>query len=524
MMGATEPLGLTCAAIIEEGFPRDDLERIVASMVQAAREAGAPVVTGDTKVMGKGQLDGIVLNTAGVGFADRVVTDAGLQAGDVILVTGTIGDHGMAVMARRHDLRLEGDLRSDVAPVNGLIREALRAGGEDVVAMKDPTRGGMAGVLHELAAKGRVGIVVDEPELPVRDGVRAAAEMIGIDPLLVANEGKAVLGVRPRSAEAVLAALRAHPQGARAAIVGRAVAERPGFGHPGHRVREAAAGGARGRAPPPHLLSAHARVLPHPVAPLARGRRGPPAQRRASARARHPGGRSVRGGPRPAGRCLRDRAPGNALRRRRAAGYARPRSLDLPELPEGLRAWRGAALHGLCGAGGALGRRRCAHARLDRHGGAVMCQSCGCGDPELVPVELHEKILAGNERAARHNREHFVQAGVLAVNVMGSPGSGKTALLEATARAAAGRGWRLGAVSADLATDNDARRLEAAGIRSRAITTGQACHLDAELVHRVAPRLRPGADRRPLHRERGQPGLPGHLRPGRRRPTWWCSR
>ncbi len=113
-----------------------------------------------------------------------------------------------------------------------------------------------------------------------------------------------------------------------------------------------------------------------------------------------------------------------------------------------------------------------------------MCQTCGCGDPELVPVELHEKILAGNERAARHNREHFVEAGVLAVNVMGSPGSGKTALLEATARAAAARGWRLGAVSADLATDNDARRLQAAGIPSKAITTGQACHLDAELVHR----------------------------------------
>jgi hydrogenase nickel incorporation protein HypB len=112
-----------------------------------------------------------------------------------------------------------------------------------------------------------------------------------------------------------------------------------------------------------------------------------------------------------------------------------------------------------------------------------MCQTCGCGDPALVPVELHEKILAENERTARHNREHFVEAGVLAVNVMGSPGSGKTALLEATARAAAGKGWRLGAVSADLATDNDARRLTAAGIRSRAITTGQACHLDAELVH-----------------------------------------
>jgi hydrogenase nickel incorporation protein HypB len=114
-----------------------------------------------------------------------------------------------------------------------------------------------------------------------------------------------------------------------------------------------------------------------------------------------------------------------------------------------------------------------------------MCTTCGCGDPELVPVELHEKILAGNDRAARHNREHFVEAGVLALNLMGSPGSGKTAILEATAKAAAAKGWRLGAVSADLATDNDARRLEAAGIPARAITTGQACHLDAELIHRA---------------------------------------
>ena len=114
-----------------------------------------------------------------------------------------------------------------------------------------------------------------------------------------------------------------------------------------------------------------------------------------------------------------------------------------------------------------------------------MCETCGCGDPELVPVELHERILAGNDRAARHNREHFVEQGVLALNLMGSPGSGKTAVLEATAPAARQRGWRLGAVSADLATDHDARRLEKVGIPARAITTGQACHLDAERVHRA---------------------------------------
>jgi hydrogenase expression/formation protein HypE len=228
MMGATEPLGLTCAVILEDGFPRADLERIVGSMRETAREAGAPIVTGDTKVMGKGEVDGIVLNTAGVALADRVVGDAGLAPGDAILVTGTIGDHGMAIMSRRHDLRLEGDLRSDVAPVNGLIREALRAGGEDVVAMKDPTRGGVAGVLHEMAAKAKVGIVLAEDQVPVRDEVRAAADMVGIDPLLVANEGKAVIGVRARSAEKVLAALRGHPLGRDAAIVAHAVAERPG--------------------------------------------------------------------------------------------------------------------------------------------------------------------------------------------------------------------------------------------------------------------------------------------------------
>ncbi len=228
MMGATEPVGLTCAVILEDGFPRADLERVVASMRDTAREANAPIVTGDTKVMGKGEVDGIVLNTTGVALAERVVSDAGLRAGDVVIVTGSIGDHGMAIMSRRHDLRLEGDLRSDVAPLNGLVRAALRAGGEDVVAMKDPTRGGVAGVLHEMAAKGKVGIVIDEPALPVRDEVRAAGEMIGIDPLLVANEGKAVIGVRARAVDKVLAALRAHPLGKDAAVVASVVAERPG--------------------------------------------------------------------------------------------------------------------------------------------------------------------------------------------------------------------------------------------------------------------------------------------------------
>jgi len=228
MMGATEPLALTCAVILEEGFPRPELERIRDSILSASREAGAPIVTGDTKVMGRGEIDGVVLNTTGVALADRVVTDAGLRPGDRILVTGSIGDHGMAVMTRRHQMGLEGDLRSDVAPLNGLVREALRAGGDDVVAMKDPTRGGLASVMHEMAGKGGVGVILDERAVPVNPEVRAACEVLGIDPLVVANEGKAVLGVRPQAAERVLAALRKHPLGGRAAIVGTAIAERPG--------------------------------------------------------------------------------------------------------------------------------------------------------------------------------------------------------------------------------------------------------------------------------------------------------
>jgi len=228
MMGATEPMGLTCAAVIEDGFPRAELEAIVASIRSAAAEAGAPIVTGDTKVMGRGEVDGIVLNTTGVALAPRVVTDAGLRPGDRILVTGTIGEHGMAIMSRRHDLGLEGELRSDVAPLNGLVRAALAAGGDDVVALKDPTRGGLSSALHEMAAKAKVGIVVDEGAVPMADEVRAACEVLGVDPLLVANEGKAIVGVRPGAVDRVLAALHAHPLGARAAVVASVVAERPG--------------------------------------------------------------------------------------------------------------------------------------------------------------------------------------------------------------------------------------------------------------------------------------------------------
>jgi hydrogenase expression/formation protein HypE len=228
VMGATEPLALTAAVVIEEGFARADLERIRDSMREACSQARGVIVAGDTKVMGRGEIDGIVINTAGVSFAERVVPDAGLRRGDRIIVTGTIGDHGFAVMAARHELKLEGRLESDVAPVNGLVRQALAAGGDAISAMKDPTRGGLGSALHEMAAKSGVGVLLDEQAVPVTPEVRAAAELLGVDPLHAANEGKAVIGVRAESAERVLAALRGHPLGRRAAIIGTCIEERRG--------------------------------------------------------------------------------------------------------------------------------------------------------------------------------------------------------------------------------------------------------------------------------------------------------
>jgi hydrogenase expression/formation protein HypE len=228
MMGATEVMALTCAVIIEEGFSRADLASIQRSIRQACAEARGRVVTGDTKVMGKGEIDGIVINTTGVALTSRVVRDNALREGDRLIVTGSIGDHGMAVMAHRLGLAIDGRLESDVAPINSLVRCALDAAPGAVVAMKDPTRGGVASALHEMAEKSRVGVVVDELALPVSDAVRATSELLGIDPLHVANEGKAIIGVRPEAADAVLAAIRHHPLGRRAAVIGTCTSERIG--------------------------------------------------------------------------------------------------------------------------------------------------------------------------------------------------------------------------------------------------------------------------------------------------------
>lgn len=223
VMGACDALALTSSVILEEGFPIDSLRRIQASMALACSEANTRIVTGDTKVMRRGEIDGVVLSTSGVALTDRVVRDSGLLAGDAVIITGTIGDHGLAVLGARNDLGLQGDLRSDVAPLNGLLRGALEVGGAAIHAMKDPTRGGVTGALTEMASKAGLTIIVDQASLPLSAAGRAAAELLGIDPLAVANEGKAILGVHPGALDAVLAVLRAHPLGRDAAAIGRAV-------------------------------------------------------------------------------------------------------------------------------------------------------------------------------------------------------------------------------------------------------------------------------------------------------------
>ena len=225
VMGA-RPVALTLALIIEEGFPLADLERILISIAEVLAGLGVALVTGDTKVLGKGELDGIAVNTTGIGVAETPIPDAGLSPGDAIIVTGPVGDHGFALLAAREEFSLESELTSDVAPVWPLVERALEVGG--IRAMKDPTRGGLAAALNEMARKSGVGIEIEEAAIPVRPGVRGLSELLGISPYEVACEGRAVIGVAPERAEQVLSALRAHPLGREAAIIGRAIEKYPG--------------------------------------------------------------------------------------------------------------------------------------------------------------------------------------------------------------------------------------------------------------------------------------------------------
>lgn len=216
-----QPRYLSVGFIIEEGVSLEILERIVASMAETAHEAGVQIVTGDTKVVGRGAADGVFINTTGVGVHPLALGPALLRPGDVLLINGTVGDHGVAVMTRREGLAFDAPLRSDCAPLNGLIASLLAACPGAVHCMRDPTRGGLAATLNEWALASGLGIEVREAAIPINEAVRGVCELLGFDPLYVANEGKVVIAVDPTAAETALTALRAHPLGRDAAIIGR---------------------------------------------------------------------------------------------------------------------------------------------------------------------------------------------------------------------------------------------------------------------------------------------------------------
>lgn len=227
MLGA-RPLYLSASFILEEGYPLADLKRLVDSMAAASRAAGVPVVTGDTKVVEQGKGDGVFIATTGVGVVPRgrVIGGAMARPGDAVLVSGSVGDHGVAVLSRRESLEFETAIQSDSAALHGLVGAMLAAVPEGSVhVLRDPTRGGLATTLNEIARQSGVGMHLEEAAIPVKPQVDAACELLGLDPLYVANEGKLVAVVAPGHADAVLAAMRAHPLGAEAARIGSVVAD-----------------------------------------------------------------------------------------------------------------------------------------------------------------------------------------------------------------------------------------------------------------------------------------------------------
>jgi hydrogenase expression/formation protein HypE len=220
-MGGARPLYLSCAVVIEEGFPLASLRRVVASMQRVAAQAGVSIVTGDTKVVGRGAADKLFINTAGIGVIPTGIDLSARHArpGDVLIVNGHLGDHGAAILVARNQLALEADIRSDCQPLAGLVA-AMLAACPAIRCLRDPTRGGVATVLNEFATASGVTIRIDEAALPIHESVRGACEILGLDPLYLANEGKLLAVVPPDAADAVLAAMRAHPAGADAAIIG----------------------------------------------------------------------------------------------------------------------------------------------------------------------------------------------------------------------------------------------------------------------------------------------------------------
>jgi hydrogenase expression/formation protein HypE len=228
-MSGAIPLFLTAGFILEEGLPVETLQRVLASMAEAAAEAGIQFVAGDTKVAEKGKADGIFVNTTGIGWvpAGRQIAGDRARPGDVVLISGSMGDHGIAVLSARGELGFETDLQSDVAPLNGLIRDLLAAA-PDVHVLRDPTRGGLATTLNEIAGQSKVGILLDERTIPIQPPVQAACEMLGFDPLYVANEGKVIVIVPPEQAEKALEAMRGHRYGEGASRIGTVQAGAPG--------------------------------------------------------------------------------------------------------------------------------------------------------------------------------------------------------------------------------------------------------------------------------------------------------
>ncbi|WP_406661615.1 hydrogenase expression/formation protein HypE [Methanolobus sp. ZRKC3] len=231
VMGA-RPLALTCAIIVREGFDISAFEQIIKSMNLATEEAGVPIITGDTKTIQGNKLDSMIINTTGIGVASPAIRDSGLSPGDAIIVTGNLGDHGIALLSHREGFDFETELVSDVSPLNDLLKEPLSLrtadGKSPITSMKDPTRGGLASCINEIAQKSDVGIILEEDAIPINETVGTACEMLGLNPLEIANEGKAVIGVRKEYAQDVLDMLHSHKYGKNAAIVGEAVLEQQG--------------------------------------------------------------------------------------------------------------------------------------------------------------------------------------------------------------------------------------------------------------------------------------------------------
>jgi len=228
-MSGAKPLYLSLALISEEGLPVDELKKILASIKKAATEADVKIVTGDTKVVNKGSADKLFINTAGIGIVPEGVNISASNAkvGDKIILSGNIGDHGIAVLSQREGLKFNTSIPSDCAPLNGLVADMLKAS-KDVHCMRDPTRGGIATTLNDFAEKSNVGIRIEEEKIPVAKAVLAACELLGLDPLYIANEGKLVAVVTAKDAAAVLAAMKRNKYGKNAVIIGEVVAEHPG--------------------------------------------------------------------------------------------------------------------------------------------------------------------------------------------------------------------------------------------------------------------------------------------------------